>query len=108
MAEINNLVALQAVAHGLGDLMAEVVFVGGATAGLYASHPATPVSRPTEDVDCIVELASYGAFAALEERLRARGFRNDVESGVQVRWRYQGLQVDVMPTEPRILGFSNP
>ena len=24
------------------------------------------------------------------------------------RWKYQGLTVDVMPTEPEILGFSNP
>ena len=108
MTEIVNTVALQAVAHGLGDLLPQVVFVGGATVGLYASSPLAPISRPTYDVDCVVELASYGAFAALEDQLRARGFRNDTESRVQIRWRYQGLQVDVMPTDPRILGFSNP
>ena len=108
MAEIINTVALQAVAHGLGDLLPEVVFVGGATVGLYASSPAAPISRPTDDVDCIIELASYGAFATLEERLRARGFRNDVESRVQIRWLYEGIPVDVMPTDARVLGFSNP
>ncbi|GAA3970170.1 nucleotidyl transferase AbiEii/AbiGii toxin family protein [Hymenobacter antarcticus] len=108
MAEIINTVALQAVAQGLGNLLPEVVFVGGATVGLYASSPAAPISRPTDDVDCIIELASYGAFAALEERLRARGFRNDVESRVQIRWLYEGIPVDVMPTDARVLGFSNP
>lgn len=103
-----NLVALQAVAIGLGDLLPEVVFVGGVTVGLYASSPAAPESRPTSDVDCIVELASYGEFAALEERLRALGFRNDAESPVQIRWRYAGIPVDVMPTTAGVLGFSNP
>lgn len=108
MADIVNTVALRAVANGLGDLLPQVVFVGGATVGLYASSPAAPVSRPTDDVDCIVELASYGAFADLEARLRARGFRHDLGSGVQVRWNYQGVPVDVMPTDASILGFSNP
>ncbi|UOQ99075.1 nucleotidyl transferase AbiEii/AbiGii toxin family protein [Hymenobacter sp. 5317J-9] len=108
MAELHNTAALQAVAHGLGDMLPEVVFVGGATIGLYASRPAAPISRPTDDVDCIIELASYGAFAAMEERLRARGFRHDTESGVQIRWEYQGVPVDMMPTEATVLGFSNP
>jgi hypothetical protein len=90
MAELHNIAALQAVAHGLGDMLSEVVFVGGVTGGLYASRPVAPASRPTDDVDCIIELASYGAFAAMEERLRARGFRNDTEGWVQIRWESKG------------------
>ncbi|GAA4000443.1 hypothetical protein GCM10022408_09410 [Hymenobacter fastidiosus] len=102
-----NTVALQAVANALGSMRAEVVFVGGATIGLYGAAKISPESRPTDDVDCIIELASYGDFAQLEESLRKKGFRNDAESGVQIRWIWQEYTVDVMPTDERILGFSN-
>ncbi|UYZ63161.1 hypothetical protein [Hymenobacter weizhouensis] len=103
-----NTLVLQAVANALGDMRYEVVFVGGATVGLYGDARIAPESRPTEDVDCIIELASYGEFAAIEEKLRRRGFRNDPTSKVQIRWVWQGYTVDVMPTDERILGFSNP
>ena len=108
MRPSRNTNALQAVAGALGPLLAEVVFVGGATIGLYAAGPAAPESRYTEDVDCIIELASYGDFAEWEERLRGRGFRHDLESRVQIRWRWQEYTADVMPTDAKILGFSNP
>jgi predicted nucleotidyltransferase len=95
------------VANALRDMRQEVVFVGGATIGLYGDEKTSPESRPTEDVDCIIELASYGDFTELEERLRSRGFQNDLESNVQIRWRWQEYTVDIMPTNERILGFSN-
>jgi len=85
MNKHQNMVALQAVANALGDMLPEIVFVGGVTIGLYGDQKTAPESRPTDDVDCIVELASYGDFTRLEEELRRRGFRNDAESGIQVR-----------------------
>ncbi|WP_165768402.1 nucleotidyl transferase AbiEii/AbiGii toxin family protein [Hymenobacter amundsenii] len=98
-----------AVAHALGALRERVVFVGGATVNLYSTSATSPPEpRVTEDVDCIVEVAPRTAYYALEDELRALGFINDVASGVICRWNYQGLTVDVMPTEPEILGFSNP
>ncbi|RTQ53744.1 hypothetical protein EJV47_03145 [Hymenobacter gummosus] len=104
-----NLVRLQAVARALGSLRERVVFVGGATVNLYAAAPLnTPEPRITEDVDCIVEVAPRAAFYQLEDELRARGFVNDIASGVICRWRYAQLVVDVMPTDDAILGFSNP
>lgn len=108
-AEPRNLPRLQAVAHALGPLRERVVFVGGATVNLYSTMLAsTPEPRITDDVDCIVEVAPRNAFYALEEELRALGFANDMTSGVICRWQLQGLTVDIMPTEPEILGFSNP
>ncbi|AII54256.1 hypothetical protein N008_20000 [Hymenobacter sp. APR13] len=62
----------------------------------------------TYDVDCIVEIAPRAAYHVLEEELRALGLINDIASGVLCRGTYQGMTVDVMPTEPEILGFSNP
>jgi predicted nucleotidyltransferase len=108
-SEFRNLPRLMAVARALGSLRERVVFVGGATVNLYStSGPRTPEPRITDDVDCLVEVAPRTAFPALEEELRGLGFVNDVASGVICRWQYRGLTVDVMPTDPAILGFSNP
>lgn len=103
-----NLTRIKAVSEVLDGLKQEYVFVGGATVSLYATDPELAEEvRPTDDVDVIVELASYGGYAEIDEKLRALGFANDVESGVICRYRLQGIVVDVMPTEPKVIGFSN-
>jgi predicted nucleotidyltransferase len=108
MSNHNNTAALQAVAWALGPLRERVVFVGGTTAGLYNTVPGAPESRPTEDVDCIIEVAPLSAYYQIEQELRALQFRNDVESAVICRWRYGELIIHIMPIEESILGFSNP
>lgn len=106
--EVRNLPRLIAVAHALGPLRERVVFVGGAVVNLYSTTATTtPEPRITDDVDCIIEVAPRTAFHQLEDDLRTLGFVNDVASGVICRWSYQGLTVDVMPTDPTILGFGN-
>ncbi|MGY3091290.1 putative nucleotidyltransferase [Hymenobacter sp. UYAg731] len=108
LSEPRNLPRLMAIARALGPLRERVVFVGGAIVNLYSTSTThTPEPRITDDVDCIVEVAPRTVFYQLEDELRALGFMNDVASGVICRWLYQGLTVDVMPTEPEILGFSN-
>lgn len=103
-----NLVRIKAVNAALQDLNHEFVFVGGATVSLYATDPSLGAEiRPTDDVDIVVELASYGGYSALDEKLRSMGFVNDVASGVICRYKVQGVIVDVMPTDPKVLGFSN-
>jgi predicted nucleotidyltransferase len=73
--------------------------------GLYATTVVIPLPRPTDDVDCIIDLASYAQFAELEERLRQRGFQHDYESGIQIRWRWHDAEqdetyiIDVMPAD---------
>lgn len=54
----SNIEMLQTIAKGLGKLKDEVAFVGGAVAELYASDPAASEIRPTQDVDCVIELSS--------------------------------------------------
>lgn len=104
----SNLKRLQKVASGLGDLNESVVYVGGAVAELYVSDPAATDIRPTMDVDCVVELASYRGFNELCDLLRKKGFQNDQTSGAPIcRWIYQGETVDIMPDDEGILGFSN-
>ncbi len=99
---------LQTIAEGLGDLNSQVVFVGGTTAGFYATNPGAPEARPTVDVDCVVKIASYAKQANLETTLRRLGFQNDRSEGAPVcRWEFRGIKVDIMPVDPSILGFSN-
>ena len=96
------------VADRLGDLRDEVVFLGGATVGLLITDPAAAAVRPTKDVDVIVEVATWGEYAPLQDRLREHGFTEDTEEGAPLcRWVIEGIKVDVMPTNEAILGFSN-
>lgn len=104
----DNLFRIRIVAEGLEDLCEEMVFVGGSVAFLYADDAAASEIRPTTDVDCVTEIASYGRYETLEEKLRNKGFTNDIEAGVICRWRYKGQIVDIMPADVNILGFSNP
>jgi hypothetical protein len=104
----SNLEMLEVIAGGLRDLLDEVVFVGGATVALYATDPAAPETRPTDDVDLVIEIRSRLEYSRLEENLRALGFANDTSQGAPLcRWIYRGVKVDVMPTDPKILGFAN-
>ena len=104
----DNIEMLQTVANGLEELKDEIVFVGGAVAELYADDPASSDIRPTQDVDCTIELHSYREHTVLEEELRTKGFANDTSQGAPIcRWIYQDIKVDVMPTDENVLGFNN-
>ncbi|MDX9854422.1 MAG: hypothetical protein RBS81_11620 [Tenuifilaceae bacterium] len=104
----SNIMMLQTVANGLGELKDEMVFVGGAVAELYADNPAASEIRPTIDVDCVIEIRSRLQFAKMEENLRTRGFKNDTSDGAPIcRWIYKDIKVDVMPTNSDVLGFTN-
>jgi hypothetical protein len=101
-----NITRIKAVYSALEEIADEVVFVGGATVALYADRPAAE-SRPTEDVDILVEVIHYRDYGIIEERLRLKGFVNDTTSGVICRYVVNGIIVDVMPTGENVLGFSN-
>lgn len=103
-----NLLRIKAVHQALKGLEQDYVFVGGATVSLYATNAELAAEiRPTDDVDIVVELASYKGYAELDDRLRNLGFNNDIVSGVICRYTVQGIIVDIMPTDPSIIGFSN-
>lgn len=99
-----NITRIKAVANALSDF--EIVFVGGATVSLYTDNASSEV-RPTDDVDIVIELANYAEFATLDEQIRQLGFQNDISSGIICRYTIKGIIVDIMPTEPDIIGFSN-
>lgn len=101
---------LEAAAALLGPLLDEVVFVGGATVHLWITEPGAPPTRATEDVDVVCEVASRVKYHRLGERLREQGLQEAMGEPVICRWRSADpeLVLDVMPTDPDILGFSNP
>lgn len=106
MSQKQNILRIRAVSTALQELGNSVVFVGGATVSLYADRETEEV-RPTDDVDILIELISYNDYAAIEKRLREKGFVNDIDSKVICRYKIQGIIVDVMPTSDEILGFTN-
>lgn len=101
---------LEAAAACLGELVAEVVFLGGATVELWISDPAAPDFRPTADVDVVVEIGTRVEFHRFEKKLRSKRFEHDQESGVICRFIHPDapdLLLDAMPTDASILGFEN-
>jgi len=102
---------LEDVASALGPLLSDVIFVGGSTTTLLVDEAAHHGVRYTEDVDVIVDVATQIEYQKIGKQLRKLGFKEDVESGVICRWLYKGkageITLDVMPTDEKILGFSN-
>jgi predicted nucleotidyltransferase len=106
MQQSTNTEMIKTVLIGLGELVNEVVFVGGAITELYVENKSQISEvRPTDDVDCIIEITSRKKYADLEDQLRKQKFENDRK--IICRWHYQGVIVDIMPTDETILGFSN-
>jgi hypothetical protein len=96
------------MAARLKSMLPEIVFVGGCTTGLLITDPAASPVRATDDVDVIVEIASYAEYARFSKRLRDLGFSEDSSEGSPIcRWLIDQMKLDVMPTDETILGFSN-
>ena len=108
MPQNPNAGLLSSAVQKLAPLIDRIVFVGGCATGLLITDPAAAPIRPTLDVDAIVELATYVDLVVLEEQLQHLGFQHAVAEGTPVcRWIQQELILDLMPTDPAILGFSN-
>jgi predicted nucleotidyltransferase len=104
-----NLKMVREVATAFGDLREEVVFVGGAIVDFLITDPASPEVRASMDVDVIIELASQMDYHALRGPLNSLGFKEDNSGNPPLicRWNINGIIVDIMPTDEKILGFSN-
>jgi hypothetical protein len=98
---------LEFAARKLDDLVGEFVFLGGCSTALFITDSASPDVRSTMDVDCIVDVMSLSDYYHLEKKLQERGFRKSSQDEVICRWHYDDLILDVMPTDEKILGFSN-
>jgi hypothetical protein len=107
MVEI-PLATLKAIARQLNELGVSWTFTGGSIIGLLMDEPALGNTRPTDDVDVIIEILAQKDYAKIEDRLRKLGFQNDDSEGAPIcRWIFQDkLTVDIMPTTGSFLGLS--
>ena len=103
----SNLAMLEFVARKLGKLKDQFIFVGGCTTALFMTDPAAPDIRSTIDVDCIVDVASLVQYHKIERALQKLGFKKSLVEEVICRWYFDDAILDVMPTDEKILGFSN-
>lgn len=106
-ARLSNIRLLQFVAKKLGVLLEEVVFLGECTTSLFITDTASPDVRYTLDVDCIIDVISSSQYYQFESNLMKQGFKKSMQDEVTCRWHYDDVILDVMPTDEKVLGFSN-
>jgi predicted nucleotidyltransferase len=90
-------------------LCEQVVFVGGCVTGLLLDDAGLMDVRPTEDVDAMVEVTSWVGYHRLAEQLMQRGFKQTMADNTPpFRWYWNRMQLDLVPVDEKVLGFSNP
>ena len=105
----HNYELISFVADGLGDdFLTECAFVGGCTTAMLVTDNAVLDDiRFTDDVDLVIEIAGIYAWEKLTVRLAEKGFKITGEDDVTCRFRFNDAIVDVMPSDPSILGYAN-
>ena len=99
-----NRLALYEAATLLQDLNDEVVYVGGRIVGLLVTDELEDDVRPTFDIDVAVEVTGIIAHYALEDRLKALGFKPDVT--INCRYMHGETIIDVMHTDGVLQGLN--
>lgn len=103
-----NLAILIPVVEVLDDLCDSLVFVGGCATGLLITTPRAETIRATKDVDVVTRAITVADYHTMERKLEQRGFKHDLSPGAPIcRWTWKGVLLDLMPSEPGILGFHN-
>ena len=108
MTQDPNLAKIELIASALGPLRDRLVFVGGCAVGLLITDTAAAPVRVTFDVDLVARVSALAAYHGIEKEFVRLGFSRDTTSDAPIcRWRYRGLEVDLMPTDSKVLGFAN-
>lgn len=94
-----NREVIKKIARALGKLNEQVIYVGGATIGLYINDPAADDVRPTKDVDIGLSVATIAELEKFRIELTKKGFTQTAEDNVICRFRYEDVKVDVMNTK---------
>ncbi len=103
-----NVAKVELIAQALGELREQLVFVGGCAVGLLLTDPTAAPPRVTYDVDLVAQVAALHGYHQLEGEFSRRGFVRDMSADAPIcRWRYQRIEVDLMPADPDVLGFAN-
>jgi hypothetical protein len=102
--KVINIQLVAKVAKALGKINEQVVFVGGAVVSVYADDPAADEVRPTDDIDFTIELTGYGDWVQLNSQLLKLGFMPNTESNKICNFLFEGIEIDIMPTEDSTIG----
>lgn len=105
---IINKGVIRKIALALGELNEQVIYVGGATIGLYINDQAAEDVRPTKDVDISLSIANAGELEKIRETLIHKGFIQTADEDVICRFRYDDIQVDIMNTKAIGWAPANP
>lgn len=103
---MSNLQLLTMVCHEIETILEQTVLVGGCATELLLTDKGAPEVRYTTDVDMLIEVVSLVEYYQACEQLKNLGFHENHE--VICRWEKNGLILDFMPTDEKILGFGNP
>ncbi|MCU7835059.1 MAG: hypothetical protein KZQ83_07345 [gamma proteobacterium symbiont of Taylorina sp.] len=103
---MSNLQLLAMVCHEIEPILEQTVLVGGCATELLLTDKAAPEVRYTIDVDMLIEVISLVEYYQACDQLKNLGFYENQE--VICRWEKNGLILDLMPTDEKILGFGNP
>ena len=75
--------------------------------GLLITDTAAAPVRVTFDVDLVARVSALAAYHGIEKEFVRLAFSRDTTSDAPIcRWRYRGLEVDLMPTDSKVLGFE--
>lgn len=102
---------IASVAGDVEPLLDEFVFAGGVVTSLLITDPAAVPVPATDDIDVVVEATTRVEYERINEWLRELGLSHDMSEDAPIcRWitPTDGFRLDVMPSEERVLGFSNP
>ena len=100
-----NTALLSGMVDRLGDVAETLVFVGGCATGILVTVTRAQGVRVTMDVDVVAEVTTIREYQQIEARLEERGFKRDWS--LICRWQSEGLQLDLLPSGPNVLGFHN-
>jgi hypothetical protein len=97
-----NLSKIELIAAALGPIRNQLVFVGGCAVGLLITDKAAAPVRVTFDVDLVARVSALAAYHGIEKEFVRLGFTRDSTGDAPIcRWRYRGLEVDLMPTDSK-------
>lgn len=104
-----NIHKIQTLASVLGDLLNNVVFVGGSVLELYVTDHAAYENRPTDDIDIIISSPTLGGFYSWEQQLESKGFvkASDISTTKKHLWNYEDIQINLIPMFTESLGYTN-
>ncbi len=102
-----NLEVVEKVAKQLGPLNEKIVFVGGAIVSVYISDDGAEEVRSTDDIDFTIQLSNYSEWNLLLDELSKKGFSPNPFGSSICSYIWEGIEIDVMPSENSPIGESN-